>query len=196
MNSKILSLCLVLSSITLCIQSQPTTGHYNISTCTFTFNGKTVDLSPLRISGGYKWQQNVFAQESADITWNILQGHQYDPVPMYFEAQVCGNVNSQYDACKTPSPMNAISGDKKTCTYLGDINAASIDLVPYNDGFMITYYHGQYVNNIKSITSRIYMICDKTGNKQMFLEHEKSFHQWHFRLDNTYVCSLLDQLGL
>eukprot|EP01130_Rhizamoeba_saxonica_P013582 TRINITY_DN580_c0_g1_i3.p2 TRINITY_DN580_c0_g1~~TRINITY_DN580_c0_g1_i3.p2 ORF type:complete len:135 (-),score=9.15 TRINITY_DN580_c0_g1_i3:6-410(-) len=82
------------------------------------------------------------------------------------------------------------SGD---CTMLGNSKVASMDITPYKDGFMLSYYHGDYVNNIQSQMATIYLICN-TANVTPYFEHEKSFHDFHLRYDNKYVCSVMDEL--
>ena len=77
---------------------------------------------------------------------------------------MCGDVTNPVGSCTHPAPLYQISGDKSSCTYLGDTPVYAWDPTPYNDGVMLTYYHGQALNNIENISSRIYLLCNATGD--------------------------------
>jgi len=150
--------------------------------CKPTVAGKAYDFTSLNAkNGSYTWKSSVDGKG-----------------PFYWQLQVCGDISNQTVAsCKTPSPVNQISGDLKTCTSLGDSNVHSWDPTPYDDGVILTYYHGAYFNNIASYSSLIYIVCGEAA-ESIFVEHSRSCKntdnglllggQFHFKIVTPLAC--------
>jgi len=153
--------------------------------CTFTSGNKTWDFSPLFANNGsYLWTQTMYSFDST----NIYDGAGAVPVPMTFEIQVCGNVQTTHPKCTEASPANMIAADG-TCSKLGDSLVTAWDVNPYNDGAYLTYYHGDSLNHIQHYMARIYFVCDPTHfNTPLYAEHMKTFYQWHFKFYTKLAC--------
>jgi len=153
--------------------------------CTFTAGNKTWDFSPLfATNGSYTWQQTMYSFDSS----NTYDGAGATAVPMTFEVQICGNVQTKHAACTTPSPANMIAADG-TCSALGSWSVAAWDVNPYADGAYIEYYHGDAVSHIQHYQARVYFVCDPTHfNTPLYAEHMKTFNQWHFKFFTKLAC--------
>jgi len=182
MKSWLFLLCLVVCLVDSSSGHRPEKS-WNLDTCTFTYQGKTYDLSPLIANNG-SW---VFEQTMYQIDGtNIFDANSPETINYTFQVQVCQNVQPLFLNCKTPSPVNVI--DKSgNCTALGDINAATFDINPYADGVYLTYYHGDAVNHMQHHEARIYFVC-ATSPSPIFVEHLKTFYQWHFMFKTPLAC--------
>lgn len=158
---------------------------WDVDNCTFTSGNKTWDFSPLfATNGSYTWQQTMYTFDSS----NTYDGAAATPVPMTFEVQICGNVQSKHAACTTPSPVNMIAADG-SCAALGSWDVSAFDVNPYADGAYLTYYHGDGLNHIQHYEARVYFVCDPTHfNTPIYAEHMKTFYQWHFKFFTKYAC--------
>jgi len=115
----------------------------------------------------------------------------------WFQAQVCGDVDNRFSACKMPSPINQLSMDKSKCMSLGEIGVSAWDPNPYDDGIYLTHYHGASLNNVQHISSRIYFICNDQPGEITF-EHvrgcvdpaDKLYYggMYHFSINTPLVC--------
>merc|ERR1711941_255107 len=117
--------------------------------CKFTdSSGYTYDFSSLTTTNltGYNFHNSL---NGTDYLWQI---------------NVCANVQKPFSSnCSRVGPGYSINTTNGDCLVLGDVNTYAFDTTPENDGVMLTYYHGDYVNHITSITSRLYLVCSQTA---------------------------------
>jgi len=135
-----------------------------------------------------QYNLSVLANSTGSYTWNA----EWLGVTYTWQVQVCDNVkNPISSACNIPAPSYQYNPQTKTCTQLGDITTTSFDIVPSQNGVMITYYHGFYVNDVTSILSRIYVECDPNGSGVLSFEHIRNCTygtQYHFTVATPVVC--------
>eukprot|EP01092_Planopodium_desertum_P009610 TRINITY_DN4171_c0_g1_i1.p1 TRINITY_DN4171_c0_g1~~TRINITY_DN4171_c0_g1_i1.p1 ORF type:complete len:179 (-),score=20.04 TRINITY_DN4171_c0_g1_i1:84-620(-) len=149
MNSLLLTCLAIFASVALATSPEAAACKFTDST------GYTFDFSSLtsNSSSGYLWTS---AFNNSNYLWQL---------------NVCANVAvPKSSACGAASPGYSLNLNTGTCLYLGDVNVYAFDTTPENDGVMLTYYHGQYVNDITSITARIYFVCQATPDAPSF-EH-------------------------
>jgi hypothetical protein len=164
--------------------SQPGGGTWNASTCQFTYQGKVYDLATLMLPTGYYWKEMLYLTNAANLQSNTAPA----TVTMNFELNICANVKSQFPSCTMPSPINMITADGKNCTALGDLRTMSMDLTPFQDGVMVEYWHGEWMDNIHSYATTVYITCGSSFAAP-FVEHLKSgFNMYHISIRSPLVC--------
>jgi len=137
--------------------------------------GKNYDLTAL---------QNSTGSYTFNSPWN--------GVTYTWQVQFCDNVANPINAaCNVPAPAYQYNPATKTCVQLGDITCTSFDLLPSQNGVMITYYHGAYTSSVTSKLARLYVECDSNGNNQLTFEHERNCtygDQFHFTISTPFIC--------
>jgi len=158
----------------------------DVGDCTYSWGDKSWNFSPLiAANGSYTWTQTLYVPDDT----NALDGGPIPTETFTLEAQVCGNVVSQFPSCTHPSPVNIIDSNGN-CTYLGDLAVAAFDVNPYSDGAYLTYYHGSYVDHINKFLARIYFVCEPSMfGTPLYLEHMKAdIYQYHFKFYTKLAC--------
>jgi len=150
--------------------------------CTPTINGKKYDFTSIvSPTGKYQWQAD----------WN---GTLYT-----WQLQVCGDITNQtFKSCTHDSPINQITPDGNQCTYVGETLVSAWDVTPYDDGVMITYFHGQPMNNINWRSATLYFVCGVDQFDYPIFEHIRTCYDsesgselggiYHFAIVTRLAC--------
>lgn len=119
-----------------------------------------------------------------------------DVVTYTYELQVCGNVKaSSSAACSSPSPINRISADGKTCDKMGDLGVSSFYQNPFKDGAYLSLWGGDDVDHIHKWQSRIYFQCNPNATEpRPYFEHSTDYNQAHFKVRYGRAIALISVL--
>jgi len=158
---------------------------WDFNTCQFTIKGVAYNLTYLQQQGTFRWNQTIYSQ---DIS-NLFVDAPPKPIDYHWELAICGNVKTNFPACTASSPVNWVTSDGANCTALGDVRVGAIERTPYDDGLMMTFYHGKTISNIQEQSVRIYLLCDpSTAAGPPTVEHEKTFYNWHIFQMTKLTC--------
>jgi len=172
----VLRLALVLIVATLFEQSWAT--QYN---CKPTVNGIQYDFTSLA------------AQNGSYLASGAINGTNY-----IFQIQICGDVSPQpYSACSVASPINQLTTNKSICYALADSAVYAWDNTPFNNGIMLSLYHGTWLNHITARNSILYFICGKDSpvvfeHERIALDTDDNLYvgaQFHFTLSSPLACA-------
>jgi len=135
-----------------------------------------------------QYDLTALQNSTGSYTWNSV----WNGVTYTWQVQFCANVANPINAaCNIPAPAYQYDPEAKTCVQLGDITCTSFDLLPSQNGVMITYYHGAYTTSVTSKLARLYVECDSNGNNQLTFEHERNCtygDQFHFTISTPFIC--------
>ncbi|KAH3842097.1 uncharacterized protein LOC127876061 [Dreissena polymorpha] len=151
--------------------------------------GKTYDFKTLvNPSGYYMFSQQVW--QIGDYSLDSLVADTQVNVTFYL--QVCSNILAPPTGCTDPGAAYSVTPDGK-CISWGDINVATFDPNPYQDGANIKMYHGSAVDHLANYNSILYFVCDegKNGLRATVpsFEHVKApLNQAHFKIVTNLAC--------
>eukprot|EP01125_Pyxidicula_operculata_P022558 TRINITY_DN930_c0_g1_i2.p1 TRINITY_DN930_c0_g1~~TRINITY_DN930_c0_g1_i2.p1 ORF type:complete len:102 (+),score=15.66 TRINITY_DN930_c0_g1_i2:360-665(+) len=58
-----------------------------------------------------------------------------------------------------------------------------MDLTPYQDGVMLTYYHGAWVSHTQAYSTTVYITCQSGTTQPPSVEHMKTAtYNWHISI--------------
>jgi len=123
---------------------------WDFTACKFTVKGVNYDLSALQQLGTVRFNQSIYKQDLSDEFVDAPP----KATPYQWEVAVCANVKTNFASCTTLSPVNWVTADSATCTPIGDNRVVAIERTPYDDGLMMTFYHGKALNNIQEYSTR------------------------------------------
>ncbi|XP_066268044.1 uncharacterized protein [Branchiostoma lanceolatum] len=161
----------------------------DINRCQYTgADGHMYDLSPLRMNGSHYFSAPAYEIDSYNIY--SPNGSEADPLMYQYYLNVCDNVTKGPDACKETAPILRINPDK-TCTALGNMNAAIFDANPGADGVYLSYYHGDPSggSRVFHYQSSVFFVCDNsTEMTGPTFEHQSNCFHSHFRILTKHAC--------
>ncbi|KAL3847433.1 hypothetical protein ACJMK2_018342 [Sinanodonta woodiana] len=180
-----------LSVLLYCLNS--VSAHTAAQSCMYKdpATGKVYDLRPLiNPQGFYKWTQSIWS-----IGGNSLDSLSADTqMNVTFYLQVCKNLATPPPPCKDVGFAYSVTDDG-TCTSWGNVDVATFDVVPFQDGIFLQAYYGTVVNHFSRMSSNVYFICNQFNKKSKAtaemptFEHVKaSINQAHFRFETSHAC--------